>query len=223
MRPPKDTKTRLITALEVQARNRERVNLFLDGEFAFSVSQMDAARLRSGQALTAADVAALQAEGDISAAIDSAVRLLAHRPRSIAEIQRNLARKGVSQQVVDATVERLSAMGYLDDAAFARFWVEDRNRFRPRGPKALRFELRQKGVDDAVIDEALTQTLDAAEAAHRAAYRHASRLKGMTRREFRARVGAFLQRRGFSHDTTQDVVARLLDELHVEETASDVE
>ncbi len=211
----------IITGLEIQKRNSERVNVFLDGEFGFSLSLMEAAKLKKGQALSEAEVEALRGEDAVLKAVDSAVRFLAHRPRSLHEVRQNLARKGTPQAVIEAALSRLSAMGYLDDVAFARFWVEDRNRFRPRGPRALRFELRQKGVESAVIDEVLTDTLDVEEAAYRAAYDHARRFTRVSRQEFRAKVSGFLQRRGFSYATTREIVERLLDELQIEAASDD--
>jgi regulatory protein len=83
------------------------------------------------------------------------LRFLEARPRSIAETRRRLVQMGYRADLVDATVERLTDLGLLDDAEFARSWVESRDRAHPRGERALRNELRLKGLPDAVIAEAL--------------------------------------------------------------------
>lgn len=205
-----------ITALELQKRDTERVNVFLDGEYAFSVSLIQAAALRKGQELSAAEIVTLRYESDINKAVDTAARFLSYRPRSVAEIRQHLAKKSLPQPVIDTALERLSQMGYVDDVAFARFWIEDRSRFKPLGPKALRYELRRKGVADMVIDEVLDDIFNVEDAAYRAAQQGARRLRQITRREFKERVGVFLLRRGFSYAAIQDAVARLIDELEAE-------
>ncbi|MCI0353322.1 MAG: hypothetical protein L0Z53_28210, partial [Acidobacteriales bacterium] len=80
---------RVITALEVQKKNKERVSVYLDGEYAFSLSLVEAARLRKGQALAEDDIHALQGQDEIGKAVDRAARFLAYRPRSVQEVRRN--------------------------------------------------------------------------------------------------------------------------------------
>lgn len=203
-----------VTLIEVQKRNKDRANVHLDGEYAFSLGLVEAARLRKGQTLSDAEIAALRGDDAVAKAVDSAARFLAYRPRSTAEVRRNLAEKGVEPAVVEAAVERLSAMGHLDDLAFARFWVQNRTAFKPLGPVALRYELRQKGVGDDDI-EAVLESLDPTEAAYTAARAQLRRIvKGRPdARAFKAKLSAFLGRRGFSYAVISEVTARLWDEL----------
>lgn len=202
----------VITALEIQKRNKERVNVFLDGVYRFSMNLMDAAKLRKGQALTDNDIAALKAEDDVVKAVESAVRFLSYRPRSTAEVRRNLTEKSMEPPVIDAALERLSTLGYLDDEAFARFWVENRSSFKPLAPTALRYELRRKGVSDAIIAEVLA-AVDPLAAAQQAAATQVRRLRGKDRSTFRTKLSSFLQRRGFSYDVIREVIEGLAEEL----------
>jgi len=201
-----------ITALQVQKRNKERVNVFLDDDYAFSIALVEAAKLRKGQELTEKDIHSLKSEDDVNRAVDSAARFLANRPRSEVEIRRNLTKKSFDPEVVEAAVSRLSQMGYVDDTAFAQYWIENRDTFKPRGPMALRYELRQKGVADRVIDSVL-ETVDVFDAAMRAASGRANRFKGLDRRSFEQKVGSFLQRRGFTFETSRNVIEQLVMEL----------
>jgi regulatory protein len=210
----------VITALEVQKRNHERVNVFLDGEYSFSIALIEAARLRKGQTLTEAEITALRGEDAVHKAVDSAVRLLTYRPRSIAEIRRNLNEKLIDESVIEAALHRLSDLGYLDDEAFARFWVENRTAFKPLGPTALRYELRQKGVAEAIIQDVL-ESQDVTEAARQAAAGHVRRLRGMDQRTFRQKLGSFLQRRGFSYEVINGVVSELIETLETEDYFAD--
>lgn len=209
-----------ITALQIQKRDKERVNVFLDGAYAFSVKLTEAARLHKGQTLTDADIAALQTDDAVARAVDRAARFLSYRPRSTAEVRRNLAGKGVDDAVIEAAVQRLDAMGYLDDHAFARFWVENRTAFKPRGQRALQYELHQKGVSRSIIDEVL-EDLDPGEAAYRAASARLARLRGLDRQTFRNKLGSFLERRGFSYAVINDTLTRVMDEAEADYFAED--
>lgn len=208
----------IITAIEIQKRNKERVNVYLDGEYAFSLEAIKAAALRKGQTLTEAEVNALRDEDEIGQAVDRAARFLSYRPRSTAEVRRNLAEKDTPEPVIEAAVQRLNKMGYLDDRAFAKFWIENRTMFKPLSPRALRYELRQKGVPAPVIDELLAE-VDARETAERAARTRLNRLRGSDHDTFRAKLSAFLQQRGFSYDTIRDVTEQLIEEIDTEDEA----
>ncbi|MCA0457833.1 MAG: RecX family transcriptional regulator [Chloroflexi bacterium] len=202
----------VITALEIQKRDKERVNVFIDGEFAFGLNLLDAARLRKGQVLAEAEIATLRNDDAIVQAVNTAAHFLSYRPRSEQEIRRNLKDKDVPEDVIEVAVQRLQGLGYLDDAAFARYWVDNRNQFKPLSHRALRQELRQKGVSDALISETLGDQSES-DLAYQAATTQLRKLRNRTEREFKTKISTFLQRRGFGYSTTQDVVARLIDTL----------
>ncbi|MEP7285251.1 MAG: RecX family transcriptional regulator [Chloroflexota bacterium] len=201
-----------ITALTIQQRNKERVNVFLDGEYAFSMSLLEAAALRKGQPLTDEQIAALKSQDSVEQSYERAVRFLGNRPRSIAEVRRNLTEKEVAASIIDKVIERLEQRGYVDDAAFAHFWIANRQQFRPKGSRALRFELREKGVESAIIDEVLAE-FDPVEGAYQAAQDKARRLRGLDKRAFREKLGAYLARRGFDYTTVCEVTDRLIQEF----------
>ena len=83
------------------------------------------------------------------------MRFLEARSRSIAEVRRRLTGAGYRADLVDSAITRLAELGVLDDEAFARGWVESRDRARPRGERALRDELRLKGIERSLVDEVL--------------------------------------------------------------------
>lgn len=206
----------IVTALEIQKRNKERANVFIDGEYAFSLNLMEAAQLRKGQALTEAEIVALRDADAVVQAVDSAANFLGYRPRSTSEVRRNLTEKEFPAPVIDAAVERLTGLGYLDDEAFARYWVQNRGEFKPLSHRALRQELRQKGVDNTIIDTVL-EAVGESDLAYKAARSQSRRLKQLTRKEFHTKLANFLQRRGFSYSTARDVIQRLIDELEAED------
>jgi len=121
-----------ITALRFQKRNKDRVNVYLDGQFAFGLTAIEAVRLRVGQMLSDDDVARLQVQDEVERAYERALYFLSYRPRSEAEVRRNLRKKNVEDRVAEVVVERLTRTGLLDDQEFARYWVESRLQFNRR-------------------------------------------------------------------------------------------
>jgi len=105
-------------------------------------------------------------------------------------------------------IARLRELGLADDRAFADFWLDERARHRPRGARALKIELFQKGVARAVVDEAIDPEHDESDDAYRAAGRRAATLSTLDERAFRQRLAQFLQRRGFGWETIEPVVER---------------
>lgn len=205
-----------ITAIEPQKRNKERVNVYLDGQFAFGLAAVEAARLRPGQYLTDEEIARLQERDAVEQALQAAMNLLSYRPRSRAELQQRLAQKGYPAQAVEEALGRLERSGLVDDGAFARYWVENRAQGSPRGQLLLKGELAQKGIDRQLIDQALAG-YDEEAAAARVAEKIARRLQGPDLATARRRLVDALKRRGFAYDVIEPLVARMLEEYDVEE------
>lgn len=193
-----------ITALTTQKRNPGRVNVYLDGEFAFALAGMTAVPLRIGQVLAPADIETLRTADELESAKQSAIRLIGYRPRSAAEVRDHLRGKGFANDTVVQALARLQELELLDDAAFARYWVEQRETFRPRSQMALRQELAQKGVSREFIDAAL-QDVDETAAARQAAQKQVARWQGLPQDEFKHKVGSYLQRRGFSYGIIKEI------------------
>ncbi|MCC6906249.1 MAG: RecX family transcriptional regulator [Anaerolineae bacterium] len=200
-----------ITGLVAQKKNRERVNVYIEGEFAFGLAMIEALKLHKGQVLSAEDIARLKALDEVEVAHEQALNFLSFRPRSASEVRQNLATKQVSEAAIDLVIERLQAAGLVNDGEFARFWVDNRQQFNPRGARALRQELSRKGVPDEVIREALDET-DETESAYRAASQRAGRYAGVDRATFYKKLGDFLMRRGYSYPTAREALDRLWQE-----------
>lgn len=196
-----------ITALVAQKKNPDRVNVYLDGQFAFGLAAIEAVRLKRGQQLTDADIERLQAADDAEKAREKALRFLGNRPRSEWEVRQNLRKAGYGDAAIDRVLERLRGVALVDDAAFARYWIENRTQFRPKGEVALRQELRRKGVDREVIDAVLEEGGHADDqAALQAALAKADRYRQLPRPEFAQKLGAYLARRGFDYETVREAV-----------------
>jgi regulatory protein len=204
--------TGTITALKPQKKNRERVNVYLDGRYTFSLTAIEAATLRRGQFLSDQEIEDLLERDSFQKAYDRALRFLSYRPRSEGEMRRYLQGKRVSPAIEAEVVERLTLAGLLDDQAFASYWVENRESFKPRGRHALRYELRQKGLSEEFIALAL-EDIDEEDSAYRALINRARRIAPLDRGAFRKKLGSFLRRRGFSYEAINAVLERAWQEM----------
>jgi regulatory protein len=166
---------------------------------------------------------------DPAEVLDAAARFLEARPRSEAEVRRKLTRLGYQPALVEDALARLVAFGYLDDEAFARSWVESRDRAKPRGEHALRQELSRLGVERGTVDEVLDErreaaagdaaaapdeeprSADEAAAERLLAKRLPSILREADSRRRRQKAYALLARSGFSPDVCGTVSRRLQD------------
>ena len=203
-----------ITALKIQKRDKDRVNVFIDDQFAFGVTLTVAMQLRKGQRLSDPDIESLKQGAERDKAYNRAVRLLGRRPRSQAEMARYLRGKGYDQVVIDDTLKRLLDQHYLDDEAFVQFWVENRERFRPRGERALRYELRQKGIADDLIEAALGD-VDEEALAWAAIEPKLRRWHDLAAEDLKKKVIGFLSRRGFNYQIANQAFVRACEQLGV--------
>lgn len=194
-----------ITKLSIQERNSERVNVFLDGEFAFGLSKIIAVELRRDQDLTQVEIENLQRRDGQEETRRKVTRLIGRRPRSIEEIRRYLRKRNTPEETAETVIEGLVSRGMLDDLKFAEAWIENRNTFRPRSAYALRSELLKRGVKRSTITLAL-EGFDERSAAEKAARIAARKYQSSDRRK---RIVAYLARRGFPYSMVNAVVAEL--------------
>ena len=209
-----------ITALEPQMNNPDRINLFVDGRFLMGVNTVIVLQvgLRLEQELSPEQLEQLHSEEIEQRAVDRALNYLSYRPRSREEVRRYLRRKETPPEIIETALERLDRLDFVNDRTFAGFWIESREHFSPRGARALKNELRMKGVERDVVDELVNDEQDEERALR------AGRKKGMTLvntpnidyATFRNRLGSFLQRRGFGFQVVTKTVRELWKELKEE-------
>jgi regulatory protein len=174
---------------------------------------------------------------DPQVVLDAALRFLEVRSRSVAEVRRRLTSAGYRPELVEDAISRLLELGMLDDEAFARQWVESRDRAHPRGEHALIIELRQKGIDATIITATLKARREVAVrweaapvpdgegppdaeaspdevAARKLIARHARSLARVAdARQRRQRAYALLARNGFDPETCRIVAAEVLEDV----------
>ncbi len=208
----------LVTGIERQKRHPDRVNLYLDGEFAFGLHQevLLKAGLRKGDNLTPGDVEALKAREEFSLAKRKAHRLISYRMRSERELKSRLLAEEFDPATVDRVLEDLRNARLVDDAAFARAFVHDAQMRKPTGRRLLTQQLRLRGIAKEIVDETIGGRADpeseetlALAAARK--YLRRSRPSGdaRSRELLRGRTARFLERRGFDWAVIRSVLRSL--------------
>lgn len=203
----------VVTGLEInKARNRAR--LYIDGCLALSLSVevVFDHKLKSGMELSQSQIESLKEEEEVYRCRQSAYRLLAFRARSEQELRERLARKGFGCSSVEKNIEHLKDCGLIDDREFGRQWAEKRLSFKPQSALLTSRELKQKGLSEEFIQEAVKDH-DDYQNALKAARPRALRNNDTDYPSFQRRIGSFLQRRGFGYGVIKPVIEELWKEI----------
>jgi len=198
-----------ITALKVQKKNQQRVNVFLDGEFAFGLSHIVAGWLHIGQKLEDEKIVQLKDEDEQEINYQHAIRFLGYRMRSNSEIKKHLEQQGTSEVTVESVINRLARNGLLNDNQFAQLWVDNRNEFRPRSHRMLFVELNRKGIHPDIINQVLEDTISDEELVLKAAENQVRKYRNLEWQDFQRKLSSYLARRGFSYAVINPVVNQI--------------
>ena len=201
-----------VTKLEPQKKNPKRLNVYLNGEFAFGVSRAAVPWLEEGNELSQQKIKTLQTEDQVEQAFQRALHYLSFRVRSEKEIRLNLQKHQIPENIIDPVLNRLRERSLVDDRDFAQQWIDNRNRFHPRGKRALSSELHQKGIPIQIIEETLND-LDETELAYKFARKKVDKLKTLDKSNFQKKMYGYLSRRGFDYGLSKEVVRDLWIEL----------
>ena len=198
-----------ITGLVALRGVKGRVRVYIDGEHAVTVAQKNAARmgLRVGQDADREAVMQAVGEDEKTRAQRSALYYLGRAERSRAQVVRYLEAREYAPEIVNSVMDKVDAYGYVDDARYACMLVEDRARLRGKSRRAVRQEMREKGLDAATIEEAMALYGDREEMenAMHIARKYYQRNRG-DREGFERKAGAALYRRGYDWEVIRDAL-----------------
>jgi regulatory protein len=198
-----------ITAIKQQIKRPDRYSVYIDGKYAFPLSAESLLQLRlvQGQELSTGELADLRGDAVTAKAYDQALNLIARRPRSKWEIQLYLHRKKYQPTVIEQVQAKLTTKGYLNDADFARAWIDNRRLLKSTSRRRLTAELRQKHVADediqAALDEDLTDERDVLR-------QLIERKRQQTRYQDPKKLLAYLLRQGYSYEDIRVVLSEPL-------------
>lgn len=206
-----------ITAISPQKRGKTRFNVSIDGKFAVAVSAETLFRehLKVGKIVTPIEVDRLKFGNETGLLLNQTLRLLSRRPRSSKEIHQYLHKKHATDRQKEFIIQKLERANYINDEEFVKWWLNQRQTFRPKGNIALYQELRQKGVDEKLIKNILDQKGEGSETSQHSlaltlAQKRLQRLHGLSQLEAKQKLSRFLAGRGFDWETVKDVIDSLV-------------
>lgn len=205
MKPPSQL---VITAVKAQVSNPDRASIFINGRYklALSLNSLAETKLKPGQILSRAELQQLEVLAIDDKAFLKSLNLLSRRPRSELELRQYLTRRDYPPATITKTLERLAKLSYVNDAEFARQWVANRRNFRQASSLKIRFELRQKGINSQLIDDALGNTGDNDELAIQRLID--KKLRSSVQPSYQ-KMMAFLLRRGYHYSTVKQALKDL--------------
>lgn len=216
-----------ITDISIQARNSDRVNVAVDGKYRFSLDILQVTELgiKIGREYTDEELSELESESQFGKLYARALEYTLMRPHSAKEVRDYLWKKtrttrvklrdsneyrersGVSQDIADRVYRRLTDRGYVDDTRFARYWAENRQASKGISHRKLVAELRAKGVDSQVIEDALRESPRDEEEEIKKVLQ-----KKRHRYDDEQKLIAYLMRQGFSYDTIRGALREETDD-----------
>ncbi len=201
----------VVSAVEPQKRNKDRYNVYVDGEYAAALGAeaLVTFGIREGAAVDMDTLKEAVSRDNAQYAFDSAAKLIAHKMRTRAELKDRLKERGIDEAAVEDAMDKLASYGYVDDAAFAGEYVRSAVQTGRWGRKAVEYRLKEKGIEPSVIVEALKEYTEEDEIriARRQLQAAAGRLKGVEARKARQKEYAALARHGFDYGVISELLA----------------
>ena len=209
-----------ITAIEPQKKKAQRFNIFLDGRFAFGISDINLLKnnLKIGKKLTEEGISKIIAREEITKLMDIATNYLGYRPRSEKEIVDHLAKKIADREnikfqqaqespLISKVVSSLKKYKYINDLEFAKWYVESRLGSKPRGLILIKIELKRKGISPEIIEKVVSFQKDELSLAQKAVKKKLKRWQNLSSLDLKKKVYQYLSSRGFDFDTIKETFA----------------
>lgn len=201
-----------VTLIDYDEKRPGKADIFLNGKKAFSMNAFDAGLLERGSIMDPAEVEKRAIEDEKQRCWTATLRLLGVRSQSRQELRRRLLGKKFSVAATEYALTRAEKAGFINDDAFAKEWIESRQRNQPKGRYLLRQELKQKGIAEAIIDRLLEEVLDETASALTLLRKRAWKWKGLDEYTFKQKAYTYLAGKGFAFDITSDAVETFLGE-----------
>lgn len=209
-----------ITSIEPQKKRTSRYNIFLDGKFAFGLSEQAIVEsgLKKGKILTPDKIENILKKEEFSKLQDIAIHFLNYRPRSEKEIRDHLTKK-ISQRegikfheaqespLIGQIIAKLRRYKFINDLEFAKWFVESRIRSHQKGLRIINLELKLKGIEKDIIEKVLKNVDSEQDLAIKVASKKLKKWQKLSDLDFKKKLYQFLLSRGFGFDTVKFVFA----------------
>ncbi len=203
----------IITKIEKQKKNDKRYFIFIDDEFAFGIDEIDLLfyKLKENTKLTEKKYNDIIENSIFLKAKDTAFKYLGYKARTQYEIEKKLNEKEFSPEIIEKTVNLLLSYGYINDEVYAKKFISEKINYRGYGKHRIKYELKQRKIDDEIIDNLLVDTYeDELQKAIKLATKKIKN-KNMDYKE-KQKVVAYLQRRGYSFDIIKESIDTVINE-----------
>ena len=202
-----------ITKIEVQKKKKNRFNIYINDEFAFGVDEATLLKfaLTKGTELTQDTIREIEQETQYQNAYQKALHFLNFKLRTAKEVYEKLEKLEVSDEVINQVLQQLMDHGFVNDQFYAESYVRENFALQKKGPKAVAFELKKKGVNDSIIQKALEEFDEATqlEQAIEIAQKYVDRQGNVPVKTVKQKVYGFLMQRGYDLDIVQSVISAL--------------
>ena len=198
----------IITSIKSQ-KKKERVNVYLDNKFGFGIDLENFIKLglKVDQEVTEIEIEKIVKKAEFQKTLDKLLRFATLRSRSEREINNYLRRKKVHESMHSQLFDRLNHLELIDDEKFAKWWVEQRQAFRPKPKRILSNELRIKGIDSETIKKILgDETIDEEKMAKDLIEKRAYRWKNLQGFELKQKMSQYLAQKGFAWEIIEKMV-----------------
>jgi regulatory protein len=200
----------IITSIK-QQRNKDRVNVYLDDKFGFGIDldNFVLLHLKVDQELTDKQVGEIIKKAEFQKTLDKLLRFAMVRPRSEKEVTDYFRRKKIHESIHSELLGKLKHLELIDDEKFAKWWVEQRQAFRPKPKRILNQELRIKGIKPEAIKKVLgEEEIDEEKMAKELIAKKAYKWKNLEARIRRQKMSQYLAGKGFSWEVIEKVTAK---------------
>ena len=204
----------IITKIEVGKRNKERVNIYIDNEYAFSISAelVYKENIKVKDEINVERLKKLADEDNYIKCKNSALKIIERTYKSEKEIRNKLVLKGYDDHIIKQTINFLREYNLLNDTNYAKMYVKDRS--RNQGKNKIKYKLIQKGIDENIIEEELNK-IDKDEI-KKVVYEMAlKKYRVLSKREndnykLTQKLYRFLMGKGYDYDLIKDVVKSIV-------------
>lgn len=207
---------KVITALKQQKNNPDRINVYIDDQFAFGVSRFVGAWLRTGQVIEESRIEQLLNKDTYEQTLQKVLKFIAYQSRTETEVRKKMAKLGCKEELIENIIHDLKEKNYINDADFAKEWIATRTRSKPRSYRYFAHELKRKGITEEYISLALQNAPDESDMALQLGKKYLKRYANLNHDEFKKKMYGVLARRAFPYEIIKTTIEKLINERNLE-------